>query len=112
MDPRWDGQPYQVRGYRDAAGQITLPFGRVDLAAHPDAWPDGAVWPADLQSEAAFTRRGRINNWDHDPEFLEGDFASLKDIHHGSGQPRSLRPVRRPENSVRSLQVLDRLCRY
>ena len=85
MDPRWDGRPYQVRGYRDAAGNITLPFGRVDLAAHPDAWPDGAVWPADLQQEATFTRRGRINNWDHDPEFLEGDFATLKDIYHGQG---------------------------
>jgi glycosidase len=85
MDPRWDGRSYRVRGYRDAAGQITLPFGRVNLAAHPDAWPDGAVWPAELQAEATFTRRGRIDNWDYDPEFLEGDFASLKDIHHGQG---------------------------
>jgi glycosidase len=85
MDPRWDGRPYQVRGYRDADGRITLPFGRVDLATHPDAWPDGAVWPAELQAEATFTRRGRIDNWDYDPEFLEGDFASLKDIHHGQG---------------------------
>jgi glycosidase len=85
MDPRWDGSPYAVRGYRDAAGQPTLPFGPLDLAAHPDAWPDGAIWPAELQPAATFTQRGRITNWDHDPEFLEGDFFTLKDVGHGQG---------------------------
>lgn len=85
MDPRWDGRPYRVQGYRDASGQPTLPFAPVDLAAHPDAWPDGAIWPAELQDPATFTRRGRITNWDHDPEYREGDFFTLKDIHHGDG---------------------------
>jgi glycosidase len=74
-----------VRGYRDAAGRPTLPFGSLDLTAHPDAWPDGAIWPAELQPAATFTQRGRITNWDHDPEFLEGDFFTLKDIGHGQG---------------------------
>jgi glycosidase len=85
MDPRWDGAPYRVQGYRDAAGHPRLPFGPLDLAAQPDAWPHGAIWPAELQPGATFTRRGRINNWDHDPEYLEGDFFSLKDIGHGQG---------------------------
>ena len=66
-------------------GRSRCPSVALTSTAHPDAWPDGAVWPADLQAEATFTRRGRINNWDHDPEFLEGDFATLKDIHHGQG---------------------------
>lgn len=92
MDPRWDGRPYDVRGYRAADGRPTLPFGPVDLAASPQAWPDGAVWPADLQPAATFTRRGRITNWDHDPEYLQGDFEALKDVHHGDGGPDDYRP--------------------
>ncbi len=92
MDPRWDGRPYEVLGYRAADGRPTLPFGPVDLTATPEAWPDGAVWPAELQPPATFTRRGRITGWDHDPEYLEGDFEALKDVHHGEGGPDDYRP--------------------
>lgn len=92
MDPRWDGRPYAVHGYRSADGRPSLPFTAVDLAVHPEAWPDGAVWPAELQDPATFTQRGRISNWDHDPEFLEGDFETLKDVHHGDGDPDGYRP--------------------
>jgi glycosidase len=77
----WDGTRYPVRGFRDALGQPTLPLG--DVSGEPGVWPDGAVWPAELQSAATFTRRGEIRNWDYDPEYLEGDFYSLKDIDHG-----------------------------
>ena len=85
FDPRWDGRPYRVRGFHDATGQPTLPFGTIDLTAHPQAWPDGAIWPAEFQAAETFTQKGHISNWDFDPEFLEGDFFSLKDIHHGAG---------------------------
>jgi glycosidase len=85
LDPRWDGRPYRVAGYRDAGGGPSLPFGAIDLAVHEDAWPDGAIWPAELQPADRFTQKGRIDNWDYDPEFREGDFADLKDIHLGSG---------------------------
>ena len=85
MDPRWDGHEYSVAGFRDAALQPTLPFAPVDLAVHPGAYPDGAVWPRELQSATTFTRKGRINNWDHDPEFLEGDFSDLKNVNLGRG---------------------------
>ena len=67
---RPDGQP-------DPAVRDPLPAG-----AGPDA---DAIWPAELQRAATFTASGRIDNWDHDPEFLEGDFLSLKDIRLGSG---------------------------
>jgi glycosidase len=92
LDPRWDGRPYRVRGYRDAAGQPVIPFGPVALSAHPGAWPDGAIWPAELQAPATFSCKGRISNWDHAPEFLEGDFYGLKDIHHGDGALDDFRP--------------------
>ncbi|HEX9822336.1 MAG TPA: alpha-amylase family glycosyl hydrolase, partial [Methylomirabilota bacterium] len=92
MDPRWDGGAYRIAGFRDHAGQVTLPFGGIDLARHPGAWPDGAVWPAELQEPGTFTGKGRIDNWDHDPEFLEGDFFDLKDIGHGHGPLDAFRP--------------------
>ncbi len=76
-----DGTVYGVAGFRDAAGNPTLPFGPV-AASH---FPDGAIWPAELQAAETFTRKGKIRNWDHEPEFREGDFESLKDVHQGAG---------------------------
>lgn len=85
LDPRWDDNLYNVEGYNDKAGNPSLPFGPVDLTQHPDAFPDGAVWPRELQTPDTFTQKGRISNFDHFPEFLEGDFFDLKDITHGRG---------------------------
>lgn len=80
MDPRWDGQPYAVAGWRDETGSPELDFGE-SVGDRPDA----AVWPAELQQPATYTGKGRIVNWDNDPEFLEGDFETYKDVQHGSG---------------------------
>ncbi|HMX30189.1 MAG TPA: alpha-amylase family glycosyl hydrolase, partial [Blastocatellia bacterium] len=85
IDPRWDGRPYRPQGFRDTVGAPTLPFGVVDLNAHPNAWPDGAIWPSEFQTPETFTQKGRITNWDYKPEFREGDFFGLKDISHGQG---------------------------
>ncbi|MCY7350864.1 MAG: alpha-amylase [Cytophagaceae bacterium] len=94
-----DGQPvydrgrtYPVAGYRNRLGQPTLPFAPVDLAVSPGEWPDGAVWPEELQAPETFTQRGKIQNWDTAPEFCEGDFESLKDVNHGSGPLDDYRP--------------------
>jgi glycosidase len=89
LDPRWDGAPYAVHGFRDANGAPTLPFRAGPL---PEAWPDGAIWPAELQAPDTFTRKGRIAGWDHDPEFREGDFFGLKDVAQGEGGPGDYRP--------------------
>jgi glycosidase len=67
--PLWNGQPYPVRGLR----------------------PDG-VWPLELQRPGTFTGKGRIVDWDRFPEYVEGDFDELKDIHLGSGEPDGYRP--------------------
>jgi glycosidase len=85
LDPRWDGRHYTVAGYHDLSGNPSLPFTPVDLASQTSAWPHGALWPAEMQAPETFTRKGRIYNWDHDPEFLEGDFFDLKDIRLGDG---------------------------
>ncbi|GID27858.1 alpha-amylase family glycosyl hydrolase [Paractinoplanes brasiliensis] len=87
FDPRWDGDPYRIEGFRDASGKPLLPFGPVD-----EAWPDGAVWPAELQQPGTFTGKGRIDNWDWPAEFLEGDFLGLKDIRLGAGPVDAYRP--------------------
>lgn len=79
MDPRWDGRPYPVAGWNDASGQPSLPYGQ------PVSDPDAAVWPRELQAADNFSRRGRINNWDWYPEFIEGDFLDLKEIRLGDG---------------------------
>ncbi len=84
IDPRWDGNPYQVAGYNDVSGDPNIPFSPVDLNLHPQAWPEGAVWPSEFQDPGIFTRKGRISNWDYEPEFLEGDFFDLKDITLGN----------------------------
>ncbi|NLT50192.1 MAG: alpha-amylase [Ignavibacteria bacterium] len=84
LDPRWDGSFYQVDGYNDANGKSSIPFGTIDLTQHPQVWPDGAVWPSEFQNPQTFTQKGRINNWDHNPEYLEGDFSDLKDIDLGN----------------------------
>jgi glycosidase len=83
-NPFYDhGKRYDVAGYRNAAGAPELPFAPVDLAGHPHEFPDGAVWPAEFQDPATFTRQGFIGNFDAFPEFADGDFFSLKDLHHG-----------------------------
>jgi glycosidase len=107
-DPRWDGRTHPVEGFRDADGQPTIPFGPVDLVRDPGAWPDGAVWPAELQQPWTFTQRGRIEHWDDDPEFLEGDFSDLKNITLGERsldaggheQPDAYRPAAALEHLI------------
>ncbi|KAI9867404.1 MAG: hypothetical protein M1813_008962 [Trichoglossum hirsutum] len=87
--PHWTGEEhkpgrkFEVEGYNDRDGNPTIPMGQVDLQNFPEAFPDGAVWPAELQPITGFTRKGSIRNWDLDPEYLEGDFEDLKDINLG-----------------------------
>lgn len=98
-EPCWqaDGTVYGVLGYRDASGSPTLPFGPVGA----DQFPDGAIWPSELQPPETFTRKGKIRNWDYDPEFREGDFESLKDINQGTG----------PVDAYRSSPAFLALCK-
>ena len=82
-DPSWNGQVFSVKAFRDSAGVPTLPFLPVDLGTNPGAFPDAAIWPDEFQDASTFTREGHINNFDYFPEYADGDFFSLKDLHHG-----------------------------
>lgn len=108
MDPRWDRAPYPVAGWRNAFGAANIPFGRIDPASHPHAWPNDAVWPAEMQAAATFTAKGRINSWDYDPEYFEGDFVSLKDIDHGGHQRDAA--GQRIVDAFHGSPALDALC--
>jgi hypothetical protein len=44
------------------------------------AWPDGAIWPRELQHPELYLRKGHINNWDYRPEYVEGDMFGLKTL--------------------------------
>src|SRR5215831_5986412 len=85
-NPSWNGQPFSVNGFRDEHGDPVLPFAPVDLTAHPGSFPDGAIWPNEFQDSSVFTREGHINNFDYFPEYADGDFFGLKDLHHGQRQ--------------------------
>jgi glycosidase len=82
-NPSWNGQQFSVRGFRDAAGNPTVPFAPIDATAHPNLFPDAAIWPSQFQTAETFNRKGHINNFDFFPEFADGDFFTLKKLHHG-----------------------------
>ena len=92
FDPRWDGNPYPVLGFNNAQGSPTLAFAKTN-AAVPGPFParDAACWPVEFQDPTFYTQKGRISNFDNYPEFLDGDFFDLKDVHHGEGDLDSYR---------------------
>jgi glycosidase len=92
-DPRWDNQPYRVAGFNDAQGRPTVPFVKSDPNDPAALLQDtnASVWPIEFQDPDAFTQKGLIKNFDHDPEFREGDFFDLKDMQHGEGRPDDYR---------------------
>lgn len=57
LDPRWDGRRYPVHGYRDGSGAPSLPFTPVDSADNPGSWPDGTIWPIELQAPLHLRKR-------------------------------------------------------
>ena len=87
FDPRWDGKPYRVKGFNDDNGIPSIAF-QVTDPSNSATWPnlDQSVWPVEFQNPAFYRQQGRINNWDYDPEYRDGDFFDLKDVHHGQGE--------------------------
>lgn len=99
-EPPWRGVTYPVKGFNNAQGVPCLPFQGYLQNSSPFG-RDDAVWPKDFQNPSWFTQKGRIKNWDYDPEFCEGDFYDLKDINHGRG----------PADNYFASQALLSLCK-
>lgn len=97
---RWNGHPYEVEGFNDASGQPLIPF-----VKDVPAGEDDAVWPIELREPDNYSQKGEITNWDFFPEYLEGDFFSLKDVHLGSGDIETYR-------ASRALKILCHVYKY
>ena len=82
LDPRWDGQNYQVEGFNDHSGTASIPFNNSPTASDMK----DAVWPLEFQNPEFYTQKGHISNYDYYPEFVEGDFKRLKDLYLRAGQ--------------------------
>ncbi|KFY12492.1 hypothetical protein V491_06773 [Pseudogymnoascus sp. VKM F-3775] len=108
-EPTYSGRDYEVAGYYDSQRNPTIPMGAVDTTVHPDAFPDGAVWPAELQPAENFTTKGKIgnnsNHWDTAPEYLDGDFYDLKDISLGANNAEDF-------TATPALQTLCQVYKY
>jgi glycosidase len=93
LDARWDGNLYDVKGFNDSSGNPAVPFTRTD-PSNPASFPgpDDAIWPIEFQDPETFTRKGHISNFDYEPEFREGDFFDLKDVHQGIGPVDAYQP--------------------
>lgn len=89
----WNGNRYPVKGFRNAKGEAILPFKPINLKDAPANVRDDAVWPAELQDPSSFTQKGSISNWDWYPEYLDGDFDSLKDIALGPDDVNNFQPT-------------------
>lgn len=74
---------YPVTGFNDENGHPTLPFTEIDLTRFPKAFPNGAIWPRELQSETTFSCKGAIDQYETPDQYLHGDFMKLKDLFLG-----------------------------
>jgi len=86
--PAWNGQTFPIKGFRTKTGEPVLQPEPVLIGD-----PDSAIWPREFQNTSYFTRKGKIRNWDYYPEYLEGDFESLKDLNLGDGQIDDYHPT-------------------
>ncbi|HWR01232.1 MAG TPA: alpha-amylase family glycosyl hydrolase [Chlorobaculum sp.] len=99
----YEGQQWEVGGYRSGREDNgSIPFDNLDDDIRSRIWPDGAIWPVEFQAASTWSRQGEIRNWDAFPEYLDGDFCSLKDIDLGS-------TVRDPETSQ---DLMARIARF
>jgi glycosidase len=100
----YTGRAHNVEGFWPAdrtKSHNILPLSRVDERRYPDAYPDGAIWPVELQDASNFSRKGMIRDWDALPESVEGDFFGLKSFNLGPSDINNFVPS----------PALDALCK-
>lgn len=89
QSPGYTGERYPIKAFNDKTGTPTIP---VEFSNADELDLDGGIWPVELMTPDTFSRKGQINNWDNDPEYIEGDFFSLKNIHTGEGEYNNFNP--------------------
>jgi len=96
-EPVFHNEECPVLGFFDKEREPVIPFHKVDLKKYPDAYPDGAIWPEELQHPGNFMRKGRIGPygyWDQKPDYLEGDFYDFKKLNLGQESTHGFRATR------------------
>jgi len=88
-NPDYTGEQFSIKAFNNNKGEPTIPLKDFSI---DEVWPDGGIWPAELMKPETFSRKGQITNWDNHPEYIEGDFFSLKNIHTGSGELNNFSP--------------------
>ncbi len=101
-EPQYDGSKHPVKGFRDETGAANIDPYNPDRDA---AWPEGGVWPEEIFNLDTFSRSGRIVDWDDYPQYIEGDFYSLKNICTGEGSLENYR-------ASPALETLTRCYKY
>ena len=74
-NPIWTGEQYHLEAFRDNSGYPSIDPDNIDLN---EIWPDGAVWPKEMQNKDIYELKGEIQNWEYYPEYIQGDFMSFK----------------------------------
>jgi glycosidase len=72
----YNGIQWPIEGFRKHSGDP----GSIRPPVDPSTPLNEAVWPVEFQDISMWTRQGEIRNWDNFPEYLDGDFMSLKNI--------------------------------
>jgi glycosidase len=96
----YNGQTFPVKGFRDEEGNATL-----DFVKNINYDINSAIWPVELQDSENFYRKGQINDWETYPEYVEGDFMTLKTLNLGSSDEEHF-------DAPESLNVLIKVFKY
>lgn len=81
VGPPYSGEILPVKGFRDEKGEANIP---VDELPDEELSLEAAVWPFELQTLEAYECKGEIQDWENYPEYIRGDFMSLKTHYLGT----------------------------
>lgn len=79
--PKYNGEFFDVKGFRDKNGDPNI---SVEKLASKDIDIEDAIWPKELQTLDAYECKGEIQDWENYPEYIRGDFMSLKTHYLGT----------------------------
>jgi glycosidase len=88
-DPLYTGSEYEVKGFRDNKGNPSI---SPDGFQNESIGDNDGIIPLELMALDSFSRKGQIVNWDSYPEYILGDFFTLKNINTGSGDFQNFSP--------------------
>lgn len=97
---------WPVKGWYNRDGEPTVSCEANVSVDYPAQWPDGVIWPRELQNLECFCRRGCIQNWEDPDQYLHGDFKLLKTFNLGEVDGAGV------FQASQALQVLTRVYQY